>query len=217
MSTAGTSHASKIMPGAWPVDAHFGRMTAGKMAMWFFLLADAMSFAGLLLGYGILRAGSERWIGPLEPELGIGFTAALTFLLICSSVTMVLAYAAIVEKKRDEAVRYLALTVIGGALFLVGQMHEYFGVLGALIGGHGLIAEGLVLGQSMYANTFYVITAFHGLHVLSGVIYLSVMLRRVAQGKYDDGDYNHIEMAGLFWHFVDLVWILVFTLVYLIP
>ena len=67
MSGAGTSHSSKIMPGAWPVDAQFGRMTAGKMAMWFFLLADAMSFAGLLLAYGILRAGSVQWIAPEEP------------------------------------------------------------------------------------------------------------------------------------------------------
>jgi heme/copper-type cytochrome/quinol oxidase subunit 3 len=219
MSSAAADHHHhhKMMPSDWPVDQEYGTITAGKMCMWFFLLTDAMSFAGLLLAYGLLRSGSEVWIHPGEPTLGIEFTAGLTFLLICSSVTMVMAYANIVEKNISRASFYLFLTVLGGSLFLCGQMQEYWGTFQAIFHHEGLIAEGLIFGTSHYATTFYVITGFHGLHVLTGVTYLAIMLIRTLMGKYDDGDYNEIEIAGLFWHFVDLVWILVFTLVYLIP
>ncbi len=181
--------------------------------MWIFLLSDAFSFGGLLLAYGILRGSSDPttnpWIHPGEPTLGIPFTAALTFLLICSSVTMVLAVAAAKEGDRKQALLMLALTAIGGALFLGGQMQEYFGVFH----GHGLVREGLVFGQSGYASTFYITTGFHGLHVLTGVIYITITLARTAAGKTDAND---IEILGLFWHFVDLVWILVFTFIYLL-
>src|SRR6185295_9757870 len=153
---------------SWDPDPHFGKASLGKIGMWFFLCSDALSFGGLLLAYGILRGSSAVWHHPGEPELGINFTAGLTFLLICSSVTMVLAHAAAVEGKQKELVRYLALTILGGVLFLTGQYREYFG-----IGGPGLVAEGLVFGRSAYANTFYVITSFHGCHVFAGVLYLT--------------------------------------------
>jgi len=206
-------HHAKPKPEDWPDEPLVGKASVAKVGMWMFLLSDALMFAGFLLAYGILRGGTlQPWIGEGEPELGINFTAALTFLLICSSVTMVLTHAAIVEKKRDEALKYLGLTILGGALFLVGQYYEYFG-----IGMPGLIEQGLVFGNSHYATTFYCVTSFHGAHVFSGVCLLSVMWVRVYQGKYDDGNYDHIEVTGLFWHFVDLVWILVFTLIYLIP
>ncbi|MCK6544657.1 cytochrome c oxidase subunit 3 [Myxococcota bacterium] len=211
-------HEHKLMPHDYPVDAHFGQATAGKIGMWIFLLSDAFSFGGLLLAYGILRGGAEIWHHPGEPtSLGINFTAGLTFLLICSSVTMVLAYAACVEKDRKGLIKYLGLTILGGLLFLCGQMQEYFGVFEFIFKGHhGLVAEGLVFGNSHYATTFYVVTGFHGLHVLSGVIYLTVIFFQALRGKFDDGNYNQVEIVGLFWHFVDLVWILVFTFIYLI-
>lgn len=181
-----------------------------------------MSFAGLLLAYGILRGGSDIWRCTEElakktgcqpqPVLGINFTAALTFLLICSSVTMVLAVAASMEGNRKGTMKYLALTILGGILFLCGQYQEWFG-----FNGQGLLHEGLTFGSTNYATTFYLITGFHGMHVTTGVIYLSVILFQTSRGWYDNGNYNRIELVGLFWHFVDLIWILVFTLVYLIP
>jgi heme/copper-type cytochrome/quinol oxidase subunit 3 len=212
---AAAEHAEHLSPTEWPPDEHYGTASLGKLGMWIFLLSDALSFAGLLLAYGILRGGSAVWHHPAdpvrglpaEPELGIAFTAGLTFLLICSSVTMVLAYAAAVEGKRKQTVLFLGLTALGGALFLCGQAKEYT----------GLYHEGLRFGASHYATTFYCITSFHGFHVLTGTTYLTVMTIRTAMGKYDHGNYNHIEICGLFWHFVDLIWILVFTFVYLIP
>ena len=196
-------------PVTWPLDAQFGRATAGKIAMWIFLVSDGLSFAGLLLAYGILRGGSAVWRHPGEPDLGITFTAGLTFLLICSSVTMVFAFEAAQRGLRERAALLLALTALGGALFLAGQYSEYFGILHP-----GLTKEGLVFGGSAYASTFYVVTGFHGLHVLSGTIYILITLGRWLKGTATAGQ---IELLGLFWHFVDLVWILVFTLIYLVP
>jgi cytochrome c oxidase subunit 3 len=190
-------------------DALLGGASVGKIGMWIFLLSDGFSFAGLLLAYGSLRAGSARWWPEGEPALGVGFTAVLTFLLIATSLSMVLAVVEAQAGKAAAAARYLWLTALGGALFLLGQAQEYFGFFA---GAPGLVPQGLVLGQSLRASTFYVITSFHGLHVLAGVLYLSATAVRVRAGRADAGE---VEVAGLFWHFVDLVWILVFTFVYL--
>jgi cytochrome c oxidase subunit III len=212
-----THHAADVHghpqgPITWPKDPFIDRASALKVGMWIFLLSDAFSFSGLLLTYGILRAAARFWQQPGEPSFGINFTAGLTFLLICSSVTMVMAVAACRAGKRAKTLAFLGLTILGGCLFLCGQFHEYFG-----IGTDGLVAEGLKFGASHRATTFYVITSFHGFHVFSGVVILSVMFIKTALGKYDNGNHDALEATGLFWHFVDLVWILVFTFVYLIP
>lgn len=224
MSATATATADQAQPGSGHAhgeghlgghtlgsDVHVGTATSGKIGMWIFLISDAFSFGGLLLAYGILRGGADVWRHEGEPALGINFTALLTFILICSSVTMVMAVAAASEGHRKTALKWLLATALGGGLFLLGQMEEYFGVLG--IFSHGLSHEGLVFGRSAYASTFYVITSFHGLHVLSGVLYILITSLRMARGR---ANANDVEVLGLFWHFVDLVWILVFTFVYLL-
>jgi cytochrome c oxidase subunit III len=188
------------------VDPHFGTATDGKVGMWIFLLTDAMSFSGFLLGYGILRGQSHNWPNPAE-RLGIPSTAVMTFALICSSVSMVLALEAAKHKDKAGTMRWLGATIGGGLFFLLGQVREYT----------NLIHEGHVFSQDQFMSTFYSVTGFHGAHVFTGVTYLTVILVQVSRGKYTHGnDYNMIELCGLFWHFVDLVWILVFTFVYLI-
>jgi heme/copper-type cytochrome/quinol oxidase subunit 3 len=209
MPAAAAAHPSHSRDRVWPPDRQFGAASAGKIAMWIFLISDGLSFAGLLLAYGILRGESQVWRHAGEPALGIPFTAGLTFLLICSSLTMVFAYDAAEAGERRRAAAFLGLTALGGALFLLGQYSEYFGILHP-----GLTKEGLVFGGSSYASTFYVITSFHGCHVLAGTLYILVTLLRWLRGTATTGQ---IELLGLFWHFVDLVWILVFTIVYLIP
>jgi heme/copper-type cytochrome/quinol oxidase subunit 3 len=190
---------------------HYGSASTGKIAMWIFLCSDALSFGGLLLGYGILRGGAEKWPNPTA-FLGINFTAAMTFLLICSSVTMVLSLAAAHEKKRSQTLLFLGLTILGGALFLAGQAYEYT----HLYHHQHMTLSGMNLPVPQFASTFFIITGFHGCHVFTGVTYLTIIFVQTLRGKYDE-DYNNIEIAGLFWHFVDLIWILVFTFVYLIP
>jgi cytochrome c oxidase subunit 3 len=193
----------------WPPDRQFGNVRPAKMAMWIFLLSDWFSFAGLLLGYGILRTESTVWHHPGEPALNIPFTALLTLVLAVSSVTIIRAYDDAAAGRRGASSRWLAITALLGLLFLLGQYAEWVGILHP-----GLLKEGLVFGQSAYASTFYVITGFHGLHVVAGVVYLLITLARNARGV---ASANDIELLGLFWHFVDFVWNIVFVLVYLIP
>jgi heme/copper-type cytochrome/quinol oxidase subunit 3 len=182
----------------------------GKLGMWIFLAADAMSFGALLAGYGALRYGSTDWPVPSN-VLGVGLTAFMTFLLICSSVTMVLALAAIQRGDLSGLRKFLALTILGGVLFLGMQAYEWT----HLIHG-GLTLTGNPYGAVLFGTTFFIITGFHGAHVTGGVIYLSCYLFQALRGRASQASANSIEIAALYWHFVDLVWILVFTFVYLL-
>jgi len=182
----------------------------GKLGMWVFLAGDAMSFGGLLAAYGAMRYASPNWPNPSH-VLGIQLTGFMTFLLICSSVTMVKGLAAIQDGDRAGLKRFLAFTVLGGVLFLTMQAYEWT----------KLIREGLGLtanpwGASQFGTLFFMLTGFHGCHVFGGVVYLSCVLMKGARGGYSPTNYNGVETAGLYWHFVDLVWILVFTFVYLL-
>ena len=207
--TTAHAHAHPPVTATWPADAQFGRASAAKLAMWIFLLSDFLSFVGLLLAYGILRAGSVVWRHPGEPGLNISFTCLLTLVLIASSISVIVAHDSAIAADRRRTVLWLGVTALGGVLFLTGQFAEWFGILHP-----GLMHEGLVFGRSAYASTFYVITGFHGLHVTAGVIYLLAVLARTARGVARSGE---VELVALFWHFVDLVWNLVFVLVYLVP
>ena len=185
----------------------------GKLGMWTFLAGDALNFGGLLAGYGALRAGSANWPVPSKVFGVFGFwlVAFMTFLLICSSVTMVMSLAAAQRDDQAGLRRFLSLTVLGGLAFLGCQAYEWT----------HLIHEGVTIGAnpfgaSLFGTTFFVLTGFHGLHVTGGVIYLSCLLARASGGRYSAHNYQPIETAGLYWHFVDLVWVLIFTFVYLL-
>jgi heme/copper-type cytochrome/quinol oxidase subunit 3 len=177
----------------------------GKLGMWNFLAADAMTFGGLLAAYGALRYGDPNWPDPSH-ILGIPLTAFMTFLLICSSVTMVESLAGMRQGNQAKCARFLALTVLGGICFLSLQAYEWT----------HLIEHGQSITKNNFGATFFMLTGFHGMHVFSGVVYLSIILIRCLLGKYDAHKTYEIEIAGLYWHFVDLIWILVFTFVYLI-
>jgi cytochrome c oxidase subunit III len=196
--------------GTDPVESPLTPESWGKLGMWTFLAGDAMSFGALLAGYGAYRYMSHDWPDPAE-VLGIPLTAFMTFLLICSSVTMVKALSAIRHGDVQGMQRFLMLTILGGMLFLGMQGYEWM----------KLLLEGVALtenpfGAPLFGTTFFVLTGFHGCHVFGGVLYLSCVLAQGMRGKYTAEDNNAVEIVGLYWHFVDLVWILVFTFVYLI-
>jgi heme/copper-type cytochrome/quinol oxidase subunit 3 len=182
----------------------------GKLGMWVFLAGDAMSFGALLAGYGALRYSSHDWPVPGH-VLGIPTTAFMTFLLICSSVTMVKALSAIKHGDEKGLRNFLALTMLGGATFLGMQGYEWTKLML-----EGVFVSQNPFGSSLFGTTFFVLTGFHGCHVFSGVVYLSCICGQGMRGKYSAERYNPVEIVGLYWHFVDLVWILVFTFVYLI-
>ena len=197
-------------PAVEPAESPLTPESWGKLGMWIFLAGDAVGFGVFLASYGAARAGSADWPNPAQ-QLGIQLTALMTFLLICSSVTMVKALEAIKRSDRPGTQRFLLLTILGGIMFLGLQAYEWT----HLIEG-GLKIFGNPWGSTLFGTSFFIITGFHGLHVTGGVIYLTVILAAVS--RFQDMRYNYMiaEIAGLYWHFVDLVWIMVFTFVYLL-
>jgi heme/copper-type cytochrome/quinol oxidase subunit 3 len=189
--------------------------TLGKLGMWMFLAGDAMGFGALIVGYGALRIYSANWPQPSN-VLGIPLTAFMTFVLICSSVTMVKALSAVQHGDQAGLRKFLLGTIIGGLIFLGLQAYEWTHLISSPPHGKGVGISGNPYGAAQFGTTFFVLTGFHGMHVTGGVIYLLTVLIRSLFGKYSAAHYHPIEIAGLYWHFVDLVWILIFTFVYLI-
>ena len=183
----------------------YSGISIGKFAMWLFLASEVMFFTGLIGSYIVLRAGAIDWPIPSH-ELNIPLTAFNTFILICSSVTMVRALYAIQKGELKAFKQNLLFTVIGGTFFLSVQAFEYTKLLG----------EGLNPHRDLFGATFFTLTGFHGAHVTAGVITLLILYLKALRGNYTQENHDAIEYAGLYWHFVDLVWILLFTIVYLI-
>lgn len=185
-----------------------------KLGMWVFLLSEVMFFTSLIGAYIILRfANPEAFALPGE-VLNVPLTAGNTFLLICSSVTMVKAFAAIEHGDQRGLRLWLLATVAIGTTFVGVQVYEYI-----KLAGHGFVpmAEGYhAAGSPLYGATFYTMTGFHGAHVTLGVLAMSWITWRAFQGKYTQESHGGVETMGLYWHFVDLVWIILFTIVYLI-
>lgn len=191
----------------------------GKAMMWIFLLSDTFIFGTFLTGYMSMRiATTTGWPNPSEVfALTIGgatlpliLIAIMTFVLISSSGTMAMAVNFAYRREPRRCAALMALTAAFGALFVGMQAFEW----------SKLIAEGVrpwgnPMGAAQFGASFFMITGFHGLHVTAGVIYLSIVARRVAAGAYERKGYGIVEIAGLYWHFVDLVWVFIFALFYL--
>ncbi|MXX78445.1 MAG: heme-copper oxidase subunit III, partial [Gemmatimonadales bacterium] len=172
-----------------------------------------MFFAGLIGSYVVLRFGAaDTWAEPGD-VLNVPVTAFNTFLLICSSVTMVKAFAAAQEGDQRGIKLYLLLTTLLGATFLGVQVYEYIELVlhKSWQGSHGFTPA-----AGLYGATFFTMTGFHGFHVLLGVICLAWATIRAWRGHWGADNTHGIEVLGLYWHFVDLVWIILFTIVYLI-
>lgn len=177
-----------------------------KLGMWVFLGSEVMFFTALIGSYIILRFSRPEAWKPPGVVLAIPITAVNTFLLICSSVTMVKAFAAVQDGLQAALRKWLVATVLIGASFVGIQAFEY----------HHLIEKGFVPSEGLYGSTFYTMTGFHGFHVTVGVICMIFVTVRAFRGRYTAQDYRGVEVIGLYWHFVDLVWIILFTIVYLI-
>jgi len=179
-----------------------------KLGMWLFIVSDSLTFSGLLVGYSYVRIANERWPMPFEFWPTIVMATVMTFCLLSSSLTMALAVRASSLGDRARVVRFIALTMLGGILFVLLHAKEWA----------GLIAEGVRLwenpwGVPLFGAAFFTLTGLHMLHVISGVIYLGVIALGVSRGRFTHED---VEISGLYWHFVDLVWMFIFPLVYLL-
>ncbi|MBI1736803.1 MAG: cytochrome c oxidase subunit 3 [Candidatus Rokubacteria bacterium] len=206
MTTEAATLHSAVEPAETPVTPE----SWGKLGMWVFLAGDAVGFGVLLASYGAMRATSNDWPSPYE-VLGINLTAAMTFLLICSSVTMVKALEWLGKGDRVRARLFLLYTAAGGTIFVGLQGYEWSKLIH-----EGLLISGNPWGAALFGASFYLVTGFHGLHVTGGVIYLLSIIRYVTNRPDPAASYNAVEIVGLYWHFVDLVWIMVFTFMYLL-
>jgi cytochrome c oxidase subunit 3 len=179
-----------------------------KMGVWAFIGSETLFFAALIVTYLIYKPRNLA-AGGQDPKefLGIAVTSVLASLLLASSLTMVLALAAIRRNDKRQFQIWLLATVGLGLCFLGGQVFEFT----------ELISEGVTFSSSMFGTTFFVLTGFHGTHVAIGVTWLLSVFFKIR--RYPDSPENamDVELGGLYWHFVDLVWVAIFTLIYLLP
>jgi heme/copper-type cytochrome/quinol oxidase subunit 3 len=177
-----------------------------KLLMWLFLGSECLFFGSFIAAYLLYRGRST--VGPYPEDLvDIPFTSVSAFVLLMSSVSMVLALAAIQRGNVRNMQIWLFTTAILGCLFLAGQAYEFT----------EFHHQGLSLSTNLYGTTFFVLTGFHGAHVTVGVLILLSLFTYSLRGGIQQKDSLNIELAGLYWHFVDIVWIIIFTLVYLVP
>jgi cytochrome c oxidase subunit 3 len=240
------SHSTEIdSKQAWDGGQSPFRISYGKMMMWFFLISDALTFGGLLTSYGFIRHKyADVWPKAenvfthfpfVEQHLPLAYVGLMTFILIMSSVTMVLAVEAGHRNDKKKVIVWMFWTIVGGATFVGSQAWEWYHfIIGTETGAlrhvwsqelHTYVEE-TVYGANMtvneygvpqFANYFFFITGFHGFHVFSGVVINFIIFLNVLKGTYEKrGHYEMVEKVGLYWHFVDLVWVFVFTFFYLL-
>lgn len=216
--------------GLWKGGRSPFKVEYGKLMMWYFLMSDAFTFGAFLIAYGTTRFATNGWPNPNEvfksyplasesANAPLLFVSIMTFILIVSSVTMVLAVHEGHKMNRKGVAKYMLLTIIGGLMFLGCQAWEWTHLYheGAWWGRNPFPNADGTISTTNFTNFFFTITGFHGFHVFSGVVINIIMLIMVLKGVFDKrGHYLMIEKAGLYWHFVDLVWVFVFTCFYLI-
>ncbi|MEP7086422.1 MAG: cytochrome c oxidase subunit 3 [Gemmatimonadota bacterium] len=184
-------------------------ISSKKLTMWLFIVADAATFGGLLFGYGYLRFGSPNWTKPFTFSPNIINGLAMTVILLTSSLTMLGGVAAAREGRRDATMKWLGATVLLGVLFATLHLREWSAMLHD---GWSLTANPMG-GSVLVGAMFFSITGLHLLHVISGVVAIIVIAIGFQTERLTAG---HVETTGLYWHFVDLVWMFVFPLMYLL-
>lgn len=189
-----------------------------KLAIWTFIGSECMFFASLISAYMVYKGRSvvgpfphTPWTDPATGEhykaiLNIPFTSISTFVLLMSSFAVVLALYGAQKGKRGMLIGWLSLTMLGGLIFLGGQVYEFT----------SFVHEGLTLQRNMFGTTFFTLTGFHGGHVTVGLIWLGSVLVTAIRGKLPPEKALNLELAALYWHFVDVIWIVIFTVIYLI-
>ena len=181
-------------------------LSNNKLAMWLFLGSECLLFGGLISTYMLYRG--RVLTGPRPNAIfDIPFTSVSSFVLLMSSLTMVLAVTSAQRKDDSRTNLWLTVTALLGATFIGGQVYEFT----------TFYREGLGFTTSLFGSSFYSLTGFHGVHVSVGIILLLSLVGMIKKNKITGNKAEVVELIGLYWHFVDIVWIVIFTLVYLIP
>ena len=201
-----------------------------KVAMWLFLASECLLFGALISTYLLSKArfltellagnpiveasinnptlvAEMQESGSVEPLFDIPFTSFSSFVLLMSSLAMVLAHKAVSEADYKNTRIWLGTTALLGSIFIAGQIYEFT----------TFKEEGLSFTGSLLGSAFFTLTGFHGVHVSGGIMMLLALLVLSFRGKLNQDRAETVELVGLYWHFVDIVWVLIFTIVYLIP
>jgi len=175
-----------------------------KLGMWVFLSSECLLFGGLISTYLLLNDRSVSGPTP-EDVFDIPFTSVSSFVLLMSSLTMVLAVSAITRGDESRSRLWLTTTGLLGAIFIGGQVYEFT----------SFYREGLGFTTNIFGSAFYTLTGFHGVHVTVGILMLLSLVGLSLRGRLGQDRAETVEIIGLYWHFVDIVWIIIFTVVYL--
>jgi len=181
-------------------------LSDNKLLMWVFLGSECLLFGGLISTYLIYR--SRFAAGPAPGDIfDIPFTSVSSFVLLMSSLTMVLALSALQRGDIRNNRLWLLTTALLGSLFIGGQVYEFTTFL----------REGLGYTTSPFSSAFFTLTGFHGVHVSVGIVMLMSLYVSSLRGNLRRESAETVEIVGLYWHFVDVVWIFIFTVIYLVP
>jgi cytochrome c oxidase subunit 3/cytochrome o ubiquinol oxidase subunit 3 len=181
-------------------------LSNNKLGMWMFLGSECLLFGGLISSYMLYRG--RIGTGPAPDQIyDIPFTSVSSFVLLMSSLTMVLAVSAAKRKDDKRTNLWLTITALLGTIFVSGQIYEFT----------AFYREGLGYTTSLFGSSFYTLTGFHGVHVSVGILMLMSLFVMSLRGRLPMERAETVEIIGLYWHFVDVIWILIFTVVYLIP
>jgi cytochrome c oxidase subunit III len=204
MSSQVTSAAASVWEGGRSPYA----TNSKKFGMWLFIASDSLTFSALLFAYTFSRVANPNWPRPFHFSPSIIFSTVMTFCLLSSSLTMVMAVHAMNHGFRKKAAGWIAATMACGAGFVVLHLTEWMN----LIHNEHVTPFSNEWGVPLFGGTFFALTGLHMTHVAIGLIYLGIIAQAVVRGKFKAED---VEVAGLYWHFVDLVWMFIFPLVYL--
>jgi cytochrome c oxidase subunit III len=183
-----------------------GGISSSLLGMVLFIASEVMFFGGLFGAYFTIRSAATQWPPPETPHLETWYAAILTATLVSSSVTMQFGVWAIRKNDQRRLVLWLAVTLVLGVAFLAGQANEY----------RQLIEEGMTLSSGVFGSTFFTLTGFHGAHVAGGAAFTVIVLLRARSGQFTARHHDTVEMASYYWHFVDVVWIGLFSTIYLL-
>lgn len=203
-----------MIAGEWGGGAFPYRVGHRKLGMWLFIVSDSLTFSALLVGYSYVRASSDNWPTPFPFWPSIIFSSVMTLCLLSSSLTMVMAVKASARGDKSGARKWILGTILGGAAFIVLHLIEWNHLIGEGLRPFALPDEWLHRwpgASPLFGATFFAITGLHMFHVFTGLIYLAVVASMVKRLKHED-----VEISGLYWHFVDLVWMFVFPMIYLL-
>jgi cytochrome c oxidase subunit III len=203
-----STQVSATVEGLWAGGGSPYRTNSKKLGMWLFIISDSLTFSALLFAYTYSRVSNPNWPTPFHFSPSIIFSSVMTFALLSSSLTMVMAVHAMNLGNRKSAGVWLLATMAGGSLFVGLHLTEWMN----LITHEHVTPFDNPWGVPLFGGTFFAITGLHMTHVAIGIIYLGIIWQAVVRGKFKAED---VEVAGLYWHFVDLVWMFVFPLVYL--